>query len=307
MSTEVRRQLARRYLRMRLLLVLAIGAWFVAAPTGYVPLFLLGPILLFGTGIVAGFFPNDLHSPAGRQFVLPGAVLCAVCAALTDLAGFFASARGSHINDECRRVHAVHCLLVFALWTANALLCVLGRGTWRVLRTVFVFEGLSFCCMALAMRCFGPPPVYPCPRLTQCTPSHCIQCTLLTNRFVHCVCCRYPPRNGSFGGAVTRGLTTISVGLLLSTAARNRLAALANRFRWNHVSLTLHHVQRAPRRVRFRANDATRLDAASQDAVSQSETDAASTDPYTDLTNPDLSASSRGAAERVRCDGLKVD
>jgi hypothetical protein len=85
---------------------------------------------------------------------------------------------------------------------------------------VLLLDGLEFFRMAFALRRDGPPPVY-------------------------------PPRNGTFLIAIVRGLVTITIGAMLSHSNRHRLAALANYFGWNHVTLTLNHVQRAPRRVRF--------------------------------------------------------
>jgi hypothetical protein len=86
---------------------------------------------------------------------------------------------------------------------------------------VLLLDGFEFCRMAFALRRDGPPPIY-------------------------------PPRNGTFLFAIVRGLVTITIGAMLSHSNRHRLAALANHFGWNHVTLTLNHVQRAPRRVRFR-------------------------------------------------------
>ena len=170
-------------------------------------------VLLVAVTMIAASFPADVHTPAGRQFVLPTTIVCAVCATCAGWQSYFHDGVEAHINSECRRIHAVICLAQAILWTSSALSCAAGRCTWGVIRVVFAFDGLIFLLSNLLLFYFGPPPFY-------------------------------QPRNVSLHAAIVRATTTPLLGLLLTPANRQRIAAFANHAGWNHVTLTLDLVGR---------------------------------------------------------------
>ena len=100
------------------------------------------------------------------------------------------------------------CLAQATLWTSSALSCAAGSCTWGVIRVVFAFDGLIFLLSNLLLLYFGPPPFY-------------------------------QPRNVSLRAAIVRATYTPLLGLLLTPANRQRIAAFANNVGWNHVTLTL--------------------------------------------------------------------
>ena len=61
----------------------------------------------------------------------------------------------------------------------------------------------------------------------------------------------YPPDNVTLPLAMLRAAMTFAIAVLLSPANRLRAAATANKFGWNHVTLSLHQLHRNSRRVRF--------------------------------------------------------
>lgn len=237
----VQRRLARRYLRVRQLLVLAVVAWCVLADglvgssdsgdgsggmlagmRSWMPP-LLGAVLLFVLSFLAALFPSDVGADGRALFVLPLALMSAFTVLMSGLRRLAVADSPIHVNSACTRAYVAHCVVQVGAWVANALLCAFGQWTWRVQRTVLVVDGASFCFVAIALRALGPP-------------------------------ITYPSRDGSFGTALTRGLILIVIGALLSPSTRHRLAALAKRSGWYHVTLTLtelHELKRKPRRVSF--------------------------------------------------------
>ena len=199
-----------------------------APPSSLVPVqwmpYLSGTSLLLGMSLLASIFPHDLNSEVGRSFLLPVTITCTLCVFLTNLYSFAVTGAVIHVNTACAFAHAAHMVLLVGTWVTSARLCALGRGTWGMVRITLVTDGSCYCVVAVALRALGPP-------------------------------LAYPPRNGSFTTAVTRGLIVVGIAALLSPANRDWLAALAHRFGWNHVILSLNQLrrtQRYPRRVHFR-------------------------------------------------------
>ena len=224
----VRQRLAQRYMRVRVLLCVLVGLWFVLAdllglwhwnifgPT-FMRQLIFASILSLGASLIAGSFPSKINSPEGLRFILPATVVCAVCAVTSSFASMLSPMR-AHVNGPCRLCHSMLCVSIVANWGTNALMCISGRTTWRVLRTVLCIDGLIFCTTALLMLYLGPSPVY-------------------------------QPRDCTFLEAQRRGSITILLSALLNSKNRHRLAAVANRVGLNHVKLDLSQMDE--RRVRF--------------------------------------------------------
>ena len=230
LQRALRKQLARRYMRVRLLLCVLAGTWFVLAD--YLQLWThlrisAGRTLFFGGSISAGLvliaaaFPTNINTPAGRKFILPALAVCALCALAASSRSYFHDGRLTHVNFECQLIHAVLCISVVINWCSLLLICIRSKCTWGVIRTVLWLDGLMFFFCTGFLWLYGPPPVY-------------------------------QPRNASFSQAMLRAATTPLLSALLTPANRIRISSIANNKGWNHVTVTLNQVQRpSGRRVRF--------------------------------------------------------
>ena len=225
MERMMRRQLAQRYIRLRLLLCALIGTWFALAENlhlwRHVAIFgtdarmlVFGCVAVAMTTVITSTFPTDINSPSARRFLLPIGWLVAGCTGFYAWQSFYRDGLATHVNPPCKFVHASTCILSTAVWTGLAVCCSAAGGSWGLLRLVLVLDGMVFILCALAMRHLGPPPFY-------------------------------LPHNVSFAEAVLRSATTPALALCLTAGNRHRIAALANRGGLNHVSVTLTQVEQA--------------------------------------------------------------
>ena len=223
----VRRQLNRRYVRHSVALCLIISTWFLLVE--YLSIFraregLFGLVseprrlIIFAATfacvalspvfLITAFFPTQLHSSAGRIFVLPVAIGLAAFTIYFAARSYLHDGVAVQVNDACRCIHLVLCVCSSLVWTSLTVLCAAGRGTWSVVRAVLLLDGLTFILAALAMRHFGPPPYY-------------------------------LPHNVSLPEAVARATITPLIAAGLTSAVRDRVAALANHNGLNHVCISL--------------------------------------------------------------------
>ena len=211
----LRQQLARRYILVRLLLWAGAGLWFSTGvlqlsmgPGRVVRIAVLVPLLCLWILLVACSFPTQLTSPAGQRLMQP---ICATCAFGAMRMGYIGLMY--HCPPVSATITALYTLNVFVVttaWSTLALLAYCGRGSWLVLRSVFMVDGLSFMLTTLTLRLLNNPDLYP----------------PLANPL-------------PFWIAFFRGFLTFLLGLLPTPDVRSWLAARANSAGWNHVALPL--------------------------------------------------------------------
>lgn len=225
----VRRQLNRRYVRHSIILTLTVFGWFFVVEQ--LKLFRLDGglfseqaiseqvrALLFGATfaciataialLVTANFPSDLDSAAGRLFLLPLTIICAVFTSYFAWRSYMDDGVAVQVNDPCRRVHAILCICSPLVWSSLMVRCAAGRMTWSHARVVLLLDGLTFILAALAMRHFGPPPFY-------------------------------LPHNVSLPEAVVRSAITPLIAACLTPSLRQYVAKMANQSGLNHVCVNL--------------------------------------------------------------------
>lgn len=224
----VRRQLAGRYMKVRILLALTVAIWFSISDArglwSHLGLGLLSPpqtricyfvaVMLLGALVIAGSYPTDLHSPNGRKLLLPALSVCAVCALTVAVNSLIDGSWSRHPNDLCRASHALLCIALVANWWSCAVLCSRARATWSVIRSVLCVDGAVVLLANLAMRFLGPPPVY-------------------------------QPRDVPFAVAMVRAATPLLIAALLTARNRHLAAAALNAAGWNHVTVGLTELEGA--------------------------------------------------------------
>ena len=210
----LRQRLGERYMLLRNGMILVAVLWLITGPLLQASPFLstygfsLGFSLLIA--VVVCSFPEDLSSLSGRKFVTTSIVIFACGATVGGVQNFFYRTTAIHVNAACKAIHGALVVAVSCNWHSFALAALFSKTgvSWSQYRRVLACDGASFLLATLALCVFGPPPVF-------------------------------PPGNMSLPGSILRGATTLGLGAITTQSNRRRLAALANRFGWNHVKLEL--------------------------------------------------------------------
>ena len=232
----VREQLARRYLRVRLVLVLFSATWFILAD--YLKLWDFGkayptwwfqrPTMVFALClggalmVLSASFPSDIRSSAGRNFLLPATIVCAVCATIASVSGYYSGVQlGWHPNEACHHIHLTLCILISGFYWTSFFLCLASRCTWSVLRVTLVIDSFTFTALNYALYRFGTSV--------------------------------YQPRGCTVEQAMMRAAIPLMFSAVFTPATRHRISDFATQYvGWNHVTLTLNQIQQPARRRKVR-------------------------------------------------------
>ena len=228
LQRAMRRELALRFLRARLLLFLLPVFWFASSSTlriwdggGVARVSFQGVIVLATVFVLAASFPTDINTPAGRSLVLPPLVAVSAFGGLacwrsipgtSDPLVAYASGTTNLIFTLLMMGATANCIV-------NAALCARGQYTWTTIRVFFAVDSVLFAFAVPLMRLHGPP-AFP------------------TSMPI------YPPLQGSFVLSMARSGITLTAALALSAANRARIAAVAQKCGWNHVTLSLEHLKK---------------------------------------------------------------
>jgi len=228
-AIPVRRRLAHSFTVQRLLLSLfaisgpvlhtLYGEWRFLFTLGQLPadsrVFVYAISLYIPTIIIAAGFPNNPSTAAGSNFTFVPVVICSILRCFGVCLDVYHSGKSIHVNAACSRIHHLTAFIIFSVWLAAAVEGLRGRISWYVARCVHATEGAALCLCTLGLRAFGPPP-------------------------------HYAPGEMSFLAALVRsGLAVLLGTAILTPRNRFRVADLATRFGWNHVTIHLGEMQMA--------------------------------------------------------------
>ena len=250
LKPTVERRAARKYMHSRTALsVIAVaapllhslfGEWrfifsFGTLP-GYFRLYAYFFSLYIPTLLIAAAFPSDVTTEAGAKFAFVPVVVCSCLRCVGVCLDLYHT--GTHVNVACAFVHRCTAVLLLFVWGTAAVQGIRHRMSWGCARCIHGSEGTILLTCTIALRICGPPPVY-------------------------------PPGDMPFPASLARGgLAVALASVILHPAMRKKIAAIANRLGFNHLTIHLGELRAEARQT---AQGISLLTCSSSCSLTQSE------------------------------------